>query len=169
MAKESENENGDSVVEAEQAAPPAQTSERDLEARKAERRQWLVFGGCLSLVGAILLPNFIRARAQGSGTACKSNLKNIGTALEMYSSDWSGKYPSSLTVLTPKYLKAFPECPPAGEFTYRARFGPNAPFNPDHYEDYYYVECYGENHTPISITGNYPAYNGIQGLIERMP
>jgi hypothetical protein len=72
-------------------------------------------------------------------------------------------------VLTPKYLKAFPECPPAGKFTYRAHVGPNAAFNPDHYEDYYYVECYGANHTPISITGNYPAYNGIQGLIERAP
>lgn len=37
------------------------------------------------------------------------------------------------------------------------------------YEDYYYVECYGENHTSVSVTGNYPAYNGIHGLVERAP
>ena len=47
----------------------------------------------IAILAAILVPNFIRARAQGQLTACKSNLKNIGTAMEMYSTDWSGKYP----------------------------------------------------------------------------
>ena len=41
----------------------------------------------IAILAAILVPNFIRARAQGQLTACKSNLKNIGTALEMYSTD----------------------------------------------------------------------------------
>ena len=45
----------------------------------------------IAILAAILVPNFIRARAQGQLTACKSNLKNIGTAMEMYSTDWSGK------------------------------------------------------------------------------
>ena len=116
-----------------------------------------------------LIPNFVRARAQGSMTPCKSNLKNIGTALEMYSTDWSGKYPASTTMLTPKYLKTTPECPAAASNSYRAYFGSGATFNPKHYEDYYYIECYGENHKPVSVTGNYPAYNSIQGLIERKP
>jgi hypothetical protein len=31
--------------------------------------------------------NYLRARVQGQLTACKSNLKNIGTAMEMYGSD----------------------------------------------------------------------------------
>ena len=44
----------------------------------------------IAILAAILVPNFIRARAQGQLTACKSNLKNIGTAMEMYSTDWSG-------------------------------------------------------------------------------
>lgn len=122
----------------------------------------------LSTLVALLLPNFVRARAQ-PGVSCKGNLKNIGTALEMYASDWGGNYPDGLWRLTPNYLRSIPACPDAGYVTYRADFGPDAKLNPDRYEDYYYVECCGENHKSVSVTGNYPAYNGIQGLIERMP
>ena len=50
----------------------------------------------IAILAAILVPNFIRARAQGQLTACKSNLKNIGTAMEMYSTDWGGKYPTAI-------------------------------------------------------------------------
>jgi type II secretory pathway pseudopilin PulG len=123
----------------------------------------------LSVLAAILVPNFMRARARGSLTACKSNLKNIGTALEMYSTDNSGKYPPALSYVVPNYLKTIPECPSAGSVTYRAYFGSSAPLNTGGYEDYYYIECVGGNHTRVSVTGNYPAYNGIQGLIERDP
>lgn len=128
----------------------------------------LALGGVVLLLAAILVPNFIRARARGSLTACKSNLKNIGTALEMYSTDNHGLYPKSMSALTPNYLKTFPECPNAG-MTYRAEFGPNAPYNTDRHDDYYYVECHGENHKSVSVTGDFPSYNGIQGLIERRP
>ncbi len=121
------------------------------------------------VLGAILVPNWIRARARGQLTACKSNLKNIGTALEMYSTDWSGKYPTSTSVLTPNYLKTLPECPASGHNSYRASFGPTAPTNVNGYEDYYYVECSGGHHGSVSISGDYPAYDGVQGLIERAP
>ena len=50
----------------------------------------------IAILAAILVPNFIRARAQGQLTACKSNLKNIGTAMEKYSTDWGGKYPTAI-------------------------------------------------------------------------
>ena len=123
----------------------------------------------IAILAAILVPNFIRARAQGQLTACKSNLKNIGTALEMYSTDWSGKYPGTTTLLTPNYLKTIPECPSAASVTYSAAFGSTAPLNSQGYQDYYFVECSGENHDAVSVTANYPAYNGIQGLIERAP
>lgn len=124
----------------------------------------------IAILAAILVPNFIRARAQGQLTACKSNLKNIGTAMEMYSTDWSGKYPSPITSskakLTPNYLKTIPTCPAAGKDTYNFTTAFNG--SPV-YQDYYYVECSGSNHTAVSVTGNFPAYNGIQGLIERNP
>lgn len=129
----------------------------------------LAFTAMAAVLAAILVPNWMRARARGSLTACKSNLKNIGTALEMYSTHFAGKYPASLQQVVPNYLESLPECPSAGKMTYQATFGRQAPFNPDQYEDYYYVECHGSNHTKVSVTGDYPAYNGIQGLIERQP
>lgn len=101
-------------------------------------------------------------------TFCKSNLKNIGTAMEMYSTDFSGKYPSSLDLLTPKYLKTIPECDAAGKVTYRLYTG-DGPMNTAGFQDYYYVECGGENHSRASVHANYPAYDGISGLIERQP
>jgi type II secretory pathway pseudopilin PulG len=136
-------------------------------------------GGCLTpgfvlttvVIGmglaALLVPNFIRARSQGSMTACKSNLKNIGTAFEMYSTDWSGKYPTALSKLTPNYLKTIPECPPAGKVTYTIQTGVNAAYNSTGFEDYYFIQCEGPNHTTISVPENYPQYDGVQGLIDR--
>jgi hypothetical protein len=153
----------------------ADSTEPKLEPYNAKKRPRISLLSLLALttttlvLGALLIPGFIRARARGSLTACKSNLKNIGTALEMYSTDWSGKYPGSLEALTPNYLKTIPECPSAGSMTYRVHFGVGAPMNSAGYEDYYYIECYGENHKQVSVTGNYPAYNGIQGLVERAP
>ncbi|MGV8120333.1 MAG: hypothetical protein AB2L14_11280 [Candidatus Xenobiia bacterium LiM19] len=41
-------------------------------------------------------------------TTIKSNLKNMGTALEMYSADHKGLYPEKLEQLTPGYLKTLP-------------------------------------------------------------
>lgn len=132
---------------------------------------WRAFGssGAMVVAGlgaAILVPNFVRAQDQGQLTGCKSNLKNMGTALEMYATDWSGRYPNSLDKLTPNYLKTIPDCPSAGTVTYRAHFGPKAKGNPEEYKDYYYVECAGSNHTTLGLAPDFPAYNALQGLIE---
>lgn len=43
-------------------------------------------------------------------TVCSSNLKNISTALEMYSTDYQGSLPPSLHQLTPNYLRTLPQC-----------------------------------------------------------
>ena len=115
----------------------------------------------------LIVPNFIRCRCQSPLTACKSNLKNIGTAMEMYSTDWSGRYPRNLNILTPNYLKTIPECPHAGRQTYRPDFGPSAPFNTEGFQDYYYIECTGRNHEDRDVPADYPKYDGISGLIER--
>ena len=115
----------------------------------------------IAILAAILVPNFIRARAQGQFTACKSNLKNIGTALEMYSTDASGRYPTALTILTPNYLKNIPTCPSAGAATYTG--GYTAASNPDAYT----VVCTGTNHKAVDASAAYPQYNSVQGLIEK--
>lgn len=99
-------------------------------------------------------------------TACPSNLKNIGTACEMYSADWRGDYPTSMSLLTPNYLKTVPECPSVGEITYRMETGAVA-YNFNGFEDYYFIYCAGPNHTSVSVPANYPQYDSIQGLISR--
>lgn len=116
----------------------------------------------------LLTPTGCRLSAQGSTPACKSNLKNIGTAMEMYSIDWNGKYPAGgKSQLTPNYLKTIPECPAAGTDTYRMALGPSAPYNTKSYEDYYFIECQGRSHVPFDIPQNYPQYTCLVGLIER--
>jgi hypothetical protein len=110
-----------------------------------------------------LVPNFIRAQAQGQFTACKSNLKNIATALEMYSTDARGRYPTSLSALTvdQRYLRTLPTCPAAGRDTYSATYRSRS--SPDRYT----VLCTGENHKSVGVGENYPQYNSVAGLIEK--
>jgi type II secretion system protein G len=111
----------------------------------------------IAILAAILVPNFLRARAQGQFTACQSNCKNIGTALEMYSTDNSGHYPTAMTGLTPNYMQNLPSCQSAGSITYSSAY--SAASIPDAYTFY----CKGSNHKTLQ-QGEYPQYNSTQGL-----
>jgi hypothetical protein len=53
---------------------------------------------------------------------CEDNCKKIGTALEMYSTDNSGRYPEKMDYLIPAYLSKIPDCPAAGKDTYSAGY-----------------------------------------------
>jgi len=111
------------------------------------------------LFGASMASNFMRARGDGLLTVCKSNLKNIGTAMEMYAHDNRGFYPRKLDDLTPQYLKTLPTCPVADKLTY-------------HYVSVtepvpcYTVYCRGKYHTPYHGT-DMPEYDAVQGLYEK--
>ena len=125
----------------------------------------------IALLSAVFIPNRVRARSRGSVTACKSNLKNIGTACEMYSSDWDGQYPKEIHLLTPTYLKTIPECPDARKDTYSESYsltrrpvsgsGKLSAFKT------YHIYCKGKAHKAVSLPEDYPQYDGIRGLIER--
>ncbi len=93
-------------------------------------------------------------------TACKTNLKNIGTAMEMYATDWSGRYPPNLETLVPEYLDELPSCPAAGEFRY-AFEGSESERNINRYRDYFYLYCQGEHHTAVGVPGNLPAFDSV--------
>jgi hypothetical protein len=80
---------------------------------------------------------------------CYSNLRNIGTALEMYSSDNQGRYPQNLTDTMPGYMKTLPKCPAARKITYL--------YTRTEIPDNYTVWCQGENHIPVR-EGNMPEY-----------
>lgn len=123
----------------------------------------------IAILAAILVPNFLKARAQGQLTACKSNCKNIATALEMYASDNGGRYPASNNLAAKltagSYLKSIPTCPAAGSNTYTATY--TATQTPDNFSFY----CAGNNHGKAytgfgSQSNNYPQYNAEIGLVD---
>lgn len=117
--------------------------------------------GIIAILAAILVPNFLRARAMGQLTACKSNLRNIATGIEMYAVDNGARYPGTLAVLTPNYLKTIPSCPTATVDTYSASFTSGA--DPDIFN----LFCEGSFHIQLSLPADHPVWNSEVGLIER--
>lgn len=112
----------------------------------------------LFLSGVYLALNYIKANRSGQSIQCASNLKNIGTALEMYSTDNAGHYPSSLDSLTPNYLKIIPTCASAGSDTYSQGYVFNAA------PDTYTISCRGYYHSQVGIPKDFPQYDSIIGL-----
>lgn len=136
------------------------------------KRHWPSIAAALvasALLAVILVPNFIQARSRGRFPACKSNLRNISTALEMYSADFSGYYPERMALLEPDYLRAIPTCPSAGRDTYSASYvravrPPGATKG-----DAYTLMCQGANHESAGLEPDFPQYNSVEGIVERAP
>ncbi|MBT9586707.1 hypothetical protein IV102_25415 [bacterium] len=101
----------------------------------------------------------------GELTRCKSNCKNLATALSMYASDNQGEYPTELQELTGNgYLKTLPTCPATHRMTYQDyRVGRK----PQRFR----FSCCGNNHAP-AYTGfeapsdNFPRYDAEEGLSD---
>lgn len=49
--------------------------------------------GIIAVLAAILFPVFATVRGKARQTTCQSNLRQIGTALQMYAQDYDGLYP----------------------------------------------------------------------------
>jgi type II secretion system protein G len=80
--------------------------------------EMMIVVSIIAILVTILVPNFMRARAQAQTAACEGNLKEIATALELYETDHdsypqSGTVDSSNTDLQP-YLQQTPVDPAAG-------------------------------------------------------
>lgn len=78
----------------------------------------------IAILAAILIPNFLHARAESQTGACEGNEKQIATALEEYAADHNGAYPSSFGAngLTTPYLN-FTYADPAGGGGYTITLG----------------------------------------------
>lgn len=119
----------------------------------------LIFVG-LSVFPALFLRH--SPRRQNQLLICQSNMKNIATALEMYSTDNKGNYPPYMESITPNYLKIIPTCPSArNSLAYTGSY--HASVSPDAYS----FCCAGSNHTSSSIPANYPLYDSQKGLIVK--
>lgn len=105
--------------------------------------------------------NFMRARVSGQSIQCQSNLKNIGTALEMYAHDNQGHYPPRLSHISPKYLKSIPTCSAAKKDTYSDSYQVSSD------AETFTVYCRGHYHSEVGAKPNFPQYNSMYGLIMR--
>ncbi|MBT9583846.1 hypothetical protein IV102_10910 [bacterium] len=128
---------------------------------------WLPLTLLLAAVtAALIVPSTIKCHCGGPLRACKSNCKNIATALEMYASDNKGRYPRHLTrLIRGNYLRKIPTCPTAGRDTYSQSY--RISVNPDSFSYY----CTGNNHAKAysgfrADSTNYPKYDAEQGIID---
>lgn len=86
----------------------------------------LVVIAIIGVLAAILVPNFMHARAQAQTVSCEGNLKMIATALEEYATDHNGLYPSASAPVTPAlfggvgnpYVQNVPADPAGGSYFY---------------------------------------------------
>ncbi len=127
------------------------------------------------ILAALLVPGFLAARKQEKLTICTSNLKTLGTALDLYTTGHDNHYPEELALLVPVYLDAIPICPGAGHDTYSKAYrallperrlaenedGPQTLDQPG-----YFLGCDGHFHKDIGVAVGYPQYNDYRGLIE---
>ena len=124
----------------------------------------------IAILAAILVPNFMKARAQGMLTSCKSNLKNIGTAEEMYSVDNNGNYSDNIGDLatpTPPYLKVIPVCPASGSKTMSSGDPGDYSYVKQVNPAYYGVWCQKADHTKAAgLTKTmFPQFDSVMGLM----
>ena len=93
-----------------------------------------------------------RYQADSHTRQCGVNQHKLGTALEMYSTDNVGRYPTSLRQLVPNYLKSIPTCPAAGSDTYSSSFRSTANRN-----DYTLI-CKGWHFGPVDEQNVFPRW-----------
>lgn len=118
------------------------------------------------LFATVLYPNYERARACGKFTQCQSNCKNIGMALDMYAIDHDGHFPSSISELSPRYLKSIPTCLGAGKDSYSPSYSVLAGKEKGEVDAYTFY-CSGLNHKWLGVDPNYPQYNSRTGLTAK--
>lgn len=117
----------------------------------------------ISILALIFSVNVIRARAKGQYTGCITNLKHMGTSLQMYATENNQRFPLNINLITPKYMKIIPTCPSvSGTFPYVNGF--TSASNPDRYT----LVCSGTpgNHRGVGKGAHYPQYTYDRGLIE---
>lgn len=88
-------------------------------------------------------------------TACRANIKNLATAVEMYQLEHDGRATLVISELLPRYLPVPVHCPVGGE-SYSLAEGA-AP-------EELIVSC-SADHTPLVPTG-FPRYSSLEGFLR---
>jgi len=109
----------------------------------------------IGLLLALFMPRLALSRARATHSACVSNLRNIGAALQIYANDNDGDYPDNLQALTagtPAPLGRIPTCP-SDNSDYQATYQVN------HEDKRFTLVCNGVHHLQmVHIEKGYPQY-----------
>lgn len=108
----------------------------------------------------VLIPNSRRAMATYQYLRCTANENELAEALTRYSKDHNRQYPTRLEEVVPRYLKAFPRCPAAGQDTYSDLYVSSAA------PDAFTIYCGGHYHRFPGKLPNYPRYSSWHGLMR---
>lgn len=112
----------------------------------------------IATLASMIIPNIRRALWKSQLSGCQSNLRNLATALQVYSNDNEGLYPSNLSLIAPRYMRSLPTCPAAHAESYTGGYQINAKY------DVFTVRCGGTNHSVLNYGTNEPFYNLDTGL-----
>lgn len=128
---------------------------------KTSPAELFILGILVSLVALFCLPIFLTRRAIKNLEICKTNIKTIATAVELYAHN-AGQYPPSLQRLVEtSYLPGIPTCPSAGTVTYGDYVVEGNP-------QVFSFGCRGNNHPYEEHldTRNCPGYHSTRGLFR---
>jgi len=86
--------------------------------------EMMIVVAIIAMLVLVLVPNFVRARAQAQTASCMMNLKEVATALELYQAD-NDRYPTATNQVLDgsdpnllPYIKQVPVDPVAGTGAY---------------------------------------------------
>lgn len=111
----------------------------------------------IAVLASIMIPNMRKAFLRAQLTGCQSNLRNIATAVNQYEVEKKA-FPTSLTEITPNYIKIIPTCPSAAVDTYTDGYQVSAD------SDKYSIHCKGHHHAIVNLGPDEPWYNPERGL-----
>lgn len=134
-------------------------------------RALLIVAAIVVFLFGTLVPNFLRAKARGQLTACKSNLKNLATALEMYASDNKGHYPQTLDGLIPsRYLRQIPTCPSNHSWGHSLSAGHDYTYEVNAKPANFSMVCQGDHADAYrgfnADPHGFPQYDSTAGLLD---
>ena len=114
-----------------------------------KRMFWLLL---LAALTSGMMRYAVERKTEADLKQCQLNLKNLATALEIYSTDIAGRYPRDIGKVVPIYLKEIPVCPgaDAGQSIYALQTAT--------LPDAFSICCQGFNHQPKIQIANHPQY-----------
>ncbi|MFP4497386.1 MAG: hypothetical protein ACLFQV_04175 [Vulcanimicrobiota bacterium] len=113
------------------------------------------------IIIAIMIPSYLSSRYRREFLECKTNLINIGTAVEMYHARYN-KYPQELKEISPDFITSIPSCPVAKTNTYSSGYIYRN--NPQDEESAFTVYCNGHYHQKARIPAGYPQFSSKNGI-----